>query len=75
MAIQNIKSVAAYGALNTNTSSEPPVSPGVIIVSSAIADSEALNAPTIKTFFASFFPADFHGKIPQIEKNQRVFSV
>jgi hypothetical protein len=29
---QNI-CIAAYGALNTNTSSEPPVSPGVIIIS------------------------------------------
>jgi hypothetical protein len=39
-------------------------------VSSAIADSEALNAPTIKPFFASFFPADIRGKTPQIEKNK-----
>ena len=61
---------SAFGALNNNTSSQPPVSLGVIIVSSAIADSEALNAPTIKTFFASFFPADIHGKIPQIKKNK-----
>ena len=66
---QNI-CIAAYGALNNNTSSQPPVSLGVIIVSSAIADSEAFNAPTIKSFFASFFPADIRGKIPQIKKNK-----
>jgi hypothetical protein len=56
--------------LNTNISSQPPVKLGVIIVASAITDSEALNAPTIKSFFASFFPADIHGKIPQIKKNK-----
>jgi hypothetical protein len=62
-----------YGALNYNTSSQPPsaaAGPRVIIVASAITDSEALNAPTIKSFFASFFPADIHGKIPQIKKNK-----
>jgi len=64
------KMYAAYGALNNNTSSQPPVSLGVIIVSSAIADSEAFNAPNINFFFASFFPGDIHGKIPQIKKNK-----
>ena len=75
MATQTKKCIAAYGALNTNTSSQPPVSLGVILVSSAIADSEAFNAPNINFFFVSFFPADIRGKIPQIIKNKSgVFS-
>ena len=39
-------------------------------MSSAIADSEAFNAPYINSIFASLFPADIHGKIPQIIKNK-----